>query len=144
MKTNIVIFGGLGVFLVIVTAVYAFLTYNWESAGSGGLQGVEWVGVICMLLAAGLGFMLWWYLRSTDKHAGPMDGDNPEGEISDMAGNYGEFAPWSWWPLGLGATFAVLVFGVAVDWWIVLLGLIPALFFITGWVMEFNRGRYRH
>ncbi|GAA1804143.1 aa3-type cytochrome oxidase subunit IV [Nesterenkonia flava] len=138
MKTNIAIFGGLGVFCLLVAAVYAFLTAGDDQIG------LEWVGFICLLLTGGLGLMLWWYLRSTAKHHEVLDGDNPQGEISDMHGNYGEFAPWSWWPLGLGFSAAFLFFGLAIDWWVFFIGLIPGLFFVTGWVMEFNRKRYAH
>lgn len=133
MRTNVALFGGIGVFVLIVAFVYGFVTGFDELAGFP-----------LLLLTAGLGFMLWWYLRSTDKHHETLDGDNPEGEISDMAGNYGDFTPWSWWPIGLGGSLAFLFFGLAIDWWVLLLGLIPGLFFITGWVMEGNRKTYAH
>ncbi len=133
MKANIAIFGWLGVFVLIVAFVYGFLT---------GFE--ELAGFPLLLLTAGLGFMLWFYLRLTAKNSEVMDGDNPEGEIADMHGNYGEFAPWSWWPLGLGFSAAFAFFGIAIDWWVFFLACIPTLFFVTGWVMEFNRKRYAH
>lgn len=133
MRTNIVLFGGIGVFLLIVAFAYGFVT------GFGELAGFP-----LLLLTAGLGFMLWWYLRSADKHHEMLDGDNPEGEIAVMAGNYGDFYPWSWWPLGLGFSLAFVFFGIAIDWWVFLLGTLPVLFFVTGWVMEGNRKTYAH
>lgn len=134
MKTNVALFGGIGLFCLVVAFIYGFVT------GFGELAGFP-----LLLLTAGLGFMLWWYLRSTDKHAQEaMDGDNPQGEISDMAGNYGDFFPWSWWPLGLGFSLAFAFFGIAIDWWVFFLSLIPGLFFITGWVLEGNRKTYAH
>ncbi|WP_120004789.1 cytochrome c oxidase subunit 4 [Nesterenkonia muleiensis] len=133
MRTNIVLFGGIGLFALVVAFIYGFVTGFDELAGFP-----------LLLLTAGLGFMLWWYLRSTDKHHETLDGDNPEGEISDMAGNYGDFYPWSWWPLGLGFSLAFLFFGVAIDWWVLFVGLLPTLFFVTGWVMEGNRKTYAH
>lgn len=133
MRTNVILFGGIGLFSLIVAVAYGFVT------GFGELAGFP-----LLLLTAGLGFMLWWYLKSTDKHHETMDADNPEGEISDMAGNYGDFYPWSWWPIGLGGSLAFLFFGIAIDWWVLLFGLIPGLFFITGWVMEGNRKTYAH
>lgn len=133
MKTNIVIFGGIGLFCLVVAFIYGFVT------GFGELAGFP-----LLLLTAGLGFMLWWYLRSADKHHATMDSDNPEGEVADMAGNYGQFFPWSWWPLGLGFSLAFLFFGLAIDWWVFLLACIPGVFFLTGWVMEGNRKTYAH
>ncbi|WP_146341628.1 MULTISPECIES: cytochrome c oxidase subunit 4 [Nesterenkonia] len=145
MRTNIALFGGIGAFVLLVAVIYAFITLNWATVGSGQELGIEWVGFICLLLTAGLGFMLWWYLRSTAKHQPEvMDADNPEGEIHQMTGNYGEFTPWSWWPLGLGGALAFMFFGFAVDWWVFMFSLIPILFFISGWVLENNRGHYRH
>lgn len=133
MRTNIVLFGGIGVFIIVVAFIYGFVTGFDELAGFP-----------LLLLTAGLGFMLWWYLRSTDKHHETMDSDNPEGDISDMAGNYGQFYPWSWWPLGLGFTLAFLFFGIAIDWWVFLIACLAGVFFITGWVMEGNRKTYAH
>lgn len=133
MKTNIGLFGSLGVFVLVIAFVYGFVTGFDELAGFP-----------LLLLTAGLGFMLWFYLRLTAKNSEVMDGDNPEGEIADMNGTYGEFAPWSWWPLGLGFSVAFAFFGIAIDWWVFFIACIPVLFFVTGWVMEFNRKRYAH
>lgn len=134
MKTNIVLFLFIGVFCLVVAFIYGFVT---------GFE--ELAGFPLLLLTAGLGFMIWWYLQATDKHSQEvMDGDNPDGEIQDMAGNYGEFAPWSWWPLGLGFSLAFVFFGMAYDWWVVFIACIPAIYFVTGWVMEYNRKRYAH
>lgn len=134
MRTSTILFGGIGVFLLVVTVVYGV----WTGMG-------ELAGFPLLLLTAGLGVMLWWYLRSTDKNAQEeMFADDPEGEISDMNGNYGDFYPWSWWPLGVGAALALFSFGLAVDWWVVFYSLIPIVFFITGWVLEGNRKTYAH
>lgn len=134
MKVSFILFGGIGVFLLVVTVVYGV----WTQMG-------ELAGFPLLLLTAGLGFMLWWYLRSTAKNAPEvMDSDNPEGEITDMSGNYGDFYPWSWWPLGLAFALAFVVFGLAIDWWLVFLSILPLIFFITGWVMEGNRKTYAH
>ncbi|MGJ9371967.1 cytochrome c oxidase subunit 4 [Nesterenkonia sp. CF4.4] len=133
MKANIGLFLGLGVFVLIVAFIYGFWS-GWS----------DLAGFPLLLLTAGMGFMLWFYLRMVAKNHDVLDGDNPEGEIEHMAGNYGEFAPWSWWPLGLGFSAAFAFFGLAIDWWVFFLALIPGLFFITGWVLEFNRKRYAH
>ena len=133
MKTNVALFGGIGLFALIVAFVYGFVT---------GFE--ELAGFPLLLLTGGLGVMLWFYLGITAKNTEQMDGDDPSGEIHQMTGNYGEFAPWSWWPLGLGLACALLVLGLAVDWWVFFLALIPGLFFLVGWVMEYNRKRYAH
>lgn len=133
MKINATLFGSLAAFYLVIAFVYGFVT---------GFE--ELAGFPLLLLTAGLGFMLWFYLRLTAKHHHVMDGDNPGGEIHEQAGVYGDFAPWSWWPLGLGFSSAMVFFGVAIGWWFFFIGCIPALFFVTGWVMEYNRKRYAH
>lgn len=133
MKTNVALFGGIGLFCLVVAFIYGFVTGFDELAGFP-----------LLLLTAGLGFMLWFYLRLTAKNSETMDGDNPEGDIHEMTGNYGDFAPWSWWPLGLGLSCAFLFFGLAIDWWVFFIACIPSLFFLTGWVLEYNRKRYAH
>lgn len=133
MKTNVTIFGGIGLFVLIIAFVYGFVTdFN------------ELAGFPLLLLTAGLGFMLWWYLRGIVKKQPVMDGDKENGEISDMHGTYGDFAPWSWWPIGFGAAAAAVFGGIAIDWWVFLFMLIPTFFFVTGLIMEFNRKRYVH
>ncbi len=133
MKTNIRLFGALGVFALIVAFIYGF----WS-----GFE--DLAGFPLLLLTSGMALMLWFYLRMVAKNSDVLDSDDPEGEIEQMAGNYGEFSPWSWWPIGLGFSAAFAFFGLAIDWWVFFLALIPGLFFITGWVLEFNRKRYAH
>ena len=134
MKTSYVLFFGIGIFLLVVTAAYGIVTQLDELAGFP-----------LLLLTAGLGFMIWYYLWATDKNRDEvMDGDNAEGEITDMRGNYGDFYPWSWWPIGLGFGLAFVAFGLAIDWWVLFLGVLPVAFFITGWALEGNRKTYAH
>ncbi|HEY4558788.1 MAG TPA: cytochrome c oxidase subunit 4, partial [Enteractinococcus sp.] len=53
-------------------------------------------------------------------------------------------APWSWWPLGLGFAASIIVLGVAMGWWIFIMGIGLGLFFVTGWVFEFSKGQHKH
>ena len=64
--------------------------------------------------------------------------------IRDSAGTYGTFAPWSWWPLGLGVACAILITGLAVGWWVFIIGVVAGTYFTFGWVYEFSRGKYAH
>ena len=70
--------------------------------------------------------------------------DDEDGEIIAYAGTYGTFAPWSWWPLGLGLGCAVSFAGLAVGWWVFIIGAALSMFFCIGWVYEFSRGKYAH
>jgi hypothetical protein len=101
----------------------------------------EPIGTVCLAVAALLGFMIGGYLNITMRklEAVPPE-DDPLGEISDIAGDYGFFSPHSWWPLFLAGAAAIIFLGLAIGWWLVALGaffVIPAL---IGWVFEYWRG----
>ncbi|MFC7488426.1 cytochrome c oxidase subunit 4 [Knoellia sp. CPCC 206453] len=121
------IFGG---FAALMAVVYG----AWNEWG-------EPIGTVCLVVAALLGFMIAGYLNITRRK---LDGvppeDDPLGEISDIVGDYGFFSPYSWWPLWLGASCAIIFLGLAVGWWLVALGaflVVPAL---VGWVFEYWKG----
>ena len=56
----------------------------------------------------------------------------------------GVFAPWSWWPLVIGAAAALAFLGLAVGWWVLYLGFVVGVIGLVGWVFEFNRGQHAH
>ena len=133
MKVAANIFWIIGLFFIAAATLYGF----W-------VEWTEWAGIPAIYAVGGMSWMIAWYLNVTERKYGVGPADDADGQIADYAGTYGTFAPWSWWPIGLGASAAFLFFGLAIDWWVFLLGLIPGLFFVTGWVMEFNRKRYAH
>lgn len=101
----------------------------------------EPIGTAALAVAALFGFMIGGYLNITlRKLEGVPPEDDPLGEISDIAGDYGFFSPHSWWPLFLAGAAAIIFLGLAIGWWLVALGtffVIPAL---IGWVFEYWRG----
>jgi len=66
------------------------------------------------------------------------------GEIAQGAGEQGQFAPYSWWPLALGFSAALLFAGLAAGWWLFLIGLPLGILSLVGWVFEYHRGEYAH
>lgn len=119
-----------GVFAAAVAAIYGF----WGDFS-------EPVGLTALILSALLGFMIAGYLNITRRKVeGVPPEDDPLGEISDIAGDYGFFSPHSWWPLWLAGSSAIIFLGLAIGWWLVALGamfVIPAL---IGWVFEYWKG----
>ena len=87
MKAEAKVFAYLIPFFLLVGVIYAYFT---------GLS--EWVGILGLLLTAVMtGFVAWFFwLSGRTVDARPED--NLEGEIADQAGDYGHFAPYSWWP----------------------------------------------
>ncbi|MEV4901441.1 cytochrome c oxidase subunit 4 [Citricoccus sp. NPDC055426] len=133
MRTNVKLFTLLGVFFVVVATVYGFWV-NWS----------EWAGIPALYALGGLGLMIAIFLWLTDRKFGVGPDDDEHGEIAQYAGTYGSFAPWSWWPLGLGVACAGLVLGLALGWWIFIVGIGLGLYFVVGWVFEYSKGDHAH
>jgi hypothetical protein len=60
--------------------------------------------------------------------------------ISAAEGEFGFFSPHSWWPLALAASAAVVFLGLAVGWWLVIIGMCLTPLAIIGWTYEYFRG----
>ncbi|MBC9957592.1 cytochrome c oxidase subunit 4 [Yimella sp. cx-51] len=133
MKTEARLFYGVGIFITLVFLLYTFWTMN-------DVRGIEPVGVAALLLTAGLFFMCGFFLSWSGKKSDPRPDDDPDGEISEIEGDFGFFAPHSWWPLILGFACALLMFGAAVGWWFVIFSVPVLLIAVIGWTFEFFRG----
>lgn len=123
----------IGVFAFIVAAIY----WTWTSSTT---LGTEWVGVIGLILAGLLGFMIAWYLWMTRKRLDQDPSDDPLGEIDEIQGDYGFFSPHSWQPLFLAAAAAVCFLGLAVGWWLFIIGAFFAVPALVGWTFEYWKG----
>jgi hypothetical protein len=129
MKTETRIFTQLAAFFVVVALIYGFAT-RWN----------EPVGVAGLFLSAGLGAMIALYLGVTGRRLPERPEDNPNGEIEEQEGDYGFFSPHSWWPLALGATAAVCFLGLAVGWWLFIIGAVFGVVALVGWTFEYFKG----
>lgn len=104
----------------------------------------EWVGIVAILLTGGMFAMIGVYFKMLEKRFGDRPEDRDDGEIAELAGDQGIFAPWSWWPIVLAAATALGFLGLAIDWWIFAPAGILAVIGLVGWVFEFSRGRFAH
>ena len=66
-------------------------------------------------------------------------GGRPGGRPGDADPEYGFFSPHSWWPLALGASFAIIAYGWVFAAWVVAFGVASLLISLWGFVFEYYR-----
>jgi protein-S-isoprenylcysteine O-methyltransferase Ste14 len=101
-------------------------------------------GTAALALAVGLAFLTGFYLLFTGRRLPERPEDNPDGEIEEGTGELGFFSPHSWWPLYVGLAAAIAALGVAIGWWMFLIGLLALFLTTIGFVFEYYRGVYAH
>lgn len=131
MKVEGRLFSVVFVFLLIVTIVYWFLSY--EPAGTTALA-----------LATLLSLLLGFYLTYTGRRIDPRPEDDSQADVADGAGEVGFFSPHSWWPITVAGAAAVTSLGGVFGWWLFGMGAILLLMAIMGFVFEYYRGDHSH
>jgi len=121
------------IFFFVAATAYGIFT-SWA----------EWVGVTCILLTGGLFLMVGIYFKMLERRHGVRPEDDETGDIAQLAGEQGVFAPWSWWPLVISIGAALAFVAMAVGWWIMVPAGIIGTIGLVGWVMEFSTGRHAH
>jgi len=101
-------------------------------------------GTTALALSVGLAFLTGFYLLFTGRRLPPRPEDRPNAEIAEGTGELGFFSPHSWWPLITGMSAAVAALGVAIGWWLFLIGMLFVLLSAIGFVFEYYRGQYAH
>lgn len=131
MKIERGLFFVIGLFFVPVTLAYIAM-------------GGEPVGIGALSLSAGLGLMVAGYLWLTMRKLPVRAEDDDDATVEQHPGVQGEFSPYSWWPLPLAACAAVIFFGLAVAWWVAVIGAVMGVVALVGWVFEYYRGAFAH
>jgi Cytochrome c oxidase subunit IV len=101
-------------------------------------------GSTALALSIALAFLIGFYLLFTGRRLPKRPEDDVDGEIEQGTGELGFFSPHSWWPLFVGLAAALAAIGVAVGWWLFLMGALALLLSIIGFVFEYYRGHYAH
>ena len=127
MKTNWQLFGGLGVFYLLLTLVY------WQIDGDA-------LGITGMLLSSFLAGMIGFYIWFTQRRIGSiLPEDSKTAEISDGAGELGFYSPHSWWPLPVALSMCTAGMGLLIGWWLTLIGVSSLVISIIGMVTEYEK-----
>ena len=131
MKAESWIFAICTVFFVLVTPAYWLIARD-----PTGTSALVMTALLTMLVTFYLGF-----------HASKMEPrpeDRQDGEITDGSGELGFFPPFSWWPLWCALCCAAIVLGVAIGWWLAVIGTALGAVALSGLIFEYYRGEHAH
>ncbi|PRY65442.1 cytochrome c oxidase subunit IV [Glaciihabitans tibetensis] len=151
MRASIKLFWLLAAFFLVAAVGYTVWTYIYNQQGlatdpTGGQSGVvEWIGTIGLAFcAAASAFIAFYATRTHRSQGGELPEDRTDANIDDGEAEQGFFSPWSWWPIVLAASAALLFLGVAVGAWIAFIGVGIGVIALVGWVYEYHRGYFGH
>lgn len=131
MKAEGVLMVILAVFFAVVTPIYWFMSHDPT-------------GTAALVMTTLLGALIAFYLMMIARRYEPRPEDRSEAEIAEGAGELGFFSPYSWWPLWCAASFALAVLGVAIGWWLFIIGAGFGTVALIGFVFEYYRGEHAH
>jgi len=153
MGANARLFWVLSVFFALLAVVYTVWTLLYgaqdlaQDPGAAGQPGprVEWIGTLGLALCAvAAGLIAFYVSRIHRSQGGELAEDRVDAEIDDGDAEQGFFSPWSWWPILLAASAALLFTGIAVGVWIAIIGVVVGVISLVGWAFEYHRGRFGH
>lgn len=137
MRANIIILAIIAAFFYVCSAVYTV----WHMATYDG--GVEWAGTLGMGLTGVLSTLIAFYLVLVYRgQGGEFAADRLDGELDDDDPEMGHFAPWSWWPIGVGAAMALIFLSITGPTFLIPIGGALLLIMMVGWVYEHYRGNF--
>jgi hypothetical protein len=138
MQINTRMFWILAVFFGAIAVLYG----AWTAIDAANNE-VEWVGTIALALSAILASFIAFYIGRTHvAQGGELPEDRLDANIDDGDPELGFFSPWSWWPIMLAASAALLFLGLAVGFWICYLAVAIGVISLVGWVYEYYRGLF--
>jgi Cytochrome c oxidase subunit IV len=140
--------------LFLILAVFSFaacalyiLWGIWDPTYGVAAEGGRWefVGVVALALVGALCVLITFYLyRLYKAQGGELPEDRPEALIDDGEAEQGFFSPWSWWPVSLGASAALMFTGLAIGNWICFIAVPLAGISVVGLIFEYQRGNFGH
>lgn len=148
MKTNSTLFWILSAFFVLADAAYivwSLLDTIHGNVASPQGGAIEWVGTVAIGLCAVLSSFIAFYVgRVHASQGGELPEDRLDANIDDGDAEQGFFSPWSWWPVMLAASAALVFLGLAVGVWVSFIGGAVVVTSLVGWQYEYYRGYFAH
>ena len=127
MKVEGFLFGFLSLFFLGCAVVY------W-------LVSRDDTGFTLLLLTAGMTFIIGYYVLFTASRMDLRPEDREDAEIAEGAGEVGFFAPHSWWPIALAASFLVTTLGLVFGPFLIIIGAFALLTAVSGLLFEYYVG----
>ncbi len=138
MRANVNLLWILAGFFVVVSTAYTVWGLLDPKQHS-----VEWAGTFALgLCAVFVGFVAFYLSRVHSAQGGELPEDRLDSNIDDGDPEVGFFSPWSWWPILLAGSAALLFLGLAVGVWISIIAVGIGLISLVGWVYEYYRGMF--
>ena len=146
MRANSILFLILAIFFWIAAVVYmVWSIIDPTHTIKEWYDGVEWVGTLGIFLSGVLSALISFYLGRVHKgQGGELPEDRIDALIDDGEAEQGFFSPWSWWPVMLAASAALVFIGVAAGFWIAFIGGAVLVVSLVGWQYEYYRGYFSH
>ena len=145
MRANAVMFWVLAAFLFAADLAYIIWNLSDEAFLRSNFGSIDWVGAIAIGLSGILASFIAFYVgRSHAAQGGELPEDRVDANIDDGEAEQGFFAPWSWWPVRLAASAALVFLGLAVGVWVAFIGAAVGVISLVGWQYEFYRGYHAH
>lgn len=121
--------------------LFAFLSvFFLATAGIYWLLSRDPTGFTCLVLSGGFAFIVGYYVLFTARRMDDRPEDREDAEISEGAGEVGFFAPHSWWPIALAASFALTTLGLVFGPFLVMIGFVAILIAVSGFLFEYYVG----
>lgn len=136
--------------LFLILMIFCFVACGgyvvWGLADKEFSGAIEPVGTVGLLLVGLLCGLIWFYTWRIYKSQGGLElaEDRVDANIDDGDAEQGFFSPWSWWPVMLGASAALMFTGLAVGNWLCFIAVALAAVSIVGLIFEYQRGYFGH
>ena len=137
----------LALFFFVATAgyiVWGVVDHTFGNASDVG--GWEPVGAVGLGLVGALCSLITFYTFRLHRAQGGVElpEDRADALIDDGDAEQGFFSPWSWWPVTLGASVALMFLGLAIGNWICFIAVPLAAVSVIGLIFEYQRGYFGH
>ena len=144
MKANARLFLILAIFFWLADVIYiVWSIIDPTHTAKQWYDGIEWVGAVGIALSGILSAFIAFYLNRVHAgQGGELPEDRVEAEIDDGDAEQGFFSPWSWWPIMLALSASLVFAGLAVGFWISIIGGGVFVISIIGWQYEYFRGHF--